>query len=215
MPSGTPTSARSTNNSRQHPPTRQHPHTRQHPPTPFNTLQHSNTLTPSRHAHLCALNSLLSDTSCGVARGKSFNITNGEPAREAIETWSELLRVCRPDWAPLTRSPEFIWRSLAVLSQGLFAFFAGNVPARRNPFWNLTLASVGFATTTITLDISESRKCIGYKPRFTYRGSFDDIKRRSAKVPATSTSFWTIFRAHLSCVSPCTRRGVCSTWCPC
>ena len=32
---------------------------------------------------------------------------------------------------------------------------------------------------------------------------------------ATSTSFWTISRAHFSYVPPYTRRGIHSTWCPC
>lgn len=133
------------------------------------------------HAHLCALNTLLDTDKRSMARGRSFNITNGEPAVEAIETWSELLRICRPGGSPLYRSPRLLWWALALLSEGLFAFFAGNVPARRSPFWNLTRASLGFATTTITLDISESGKRISYKPRFTYRGSFDDIKRRSSR----------------------------------
>ena len=32
---------------------------------------------------------------------------------------------------------------------------------------------------------------------------------------ATSTSFWTIFRAFLSSAPPRTRCVLCSTWCPC
>ena len=45
------------------------------------------------HAHACAVATLLGTAARHPERaaGLSFHITNGEPARPAIETWSELV----------------------------------------------------------------------------------------------------------------------------
>lgn len=133
------------------------------------------------HSHKCALSTLYDRGKSASVGGRTFNVTNGEPARDAIDTWSELLSICFPGSPKLSRSPKFLWVTLAMLSEFIFGLLDGNVPAPRNTFWNLTRTSVEFASTTITLDISETLSELGYKPLYTYRESFQHIKEQYAK----------------------------------
>ena len=78
--------------------------------------------------------------------------------------------------ASLKVMPTAIAFALACLSELVYGALAGRVPFPRHAFWNLTRASLGFATTAITLEPPSPD--LGYTPLFSNMESFEDIRDR-------------------------------------
>lgn len=126
------------------------------------------------HAHCVALDALA--TRPATVGGRAFNITNGEmETRPVICMWNALLALCRPGAPRLRPLPFWLAYALACATELIDWFTCGRVPFAAHPIWELTRASLGFATTPISLALSND---LGYVPMFTTAESFADIKRR-------------------------------------
>ena len=135
------------------------------------------------HAHVVAVNALLNRPR--VVGGRSFNVTNGESeTRPVVAMWNELLTRCKPGAPKLRPLPYAAAFALACIVEAIDWFTCGRVPYPSHAIWGLTRASLGFATTPISLALTGSRE-LGYTPPFTTAQSFEDIaKKAEAKARA-------------------------------
>ena len=116
------------------------------------------------HAHCVALDALLGSPSASRrVAGRAFNVTNGEAeTAPVVPMWNQLLRICRPEARPLQPLPYLVAYLVACATEAIDWFTAGRVPCPRAAVWNLTRASLGFATTAVTLQLSND---LGYRHR--------------------------------------------------
>jgi nucleoside-diphosphate-sugar epimerase len=130
------------------------------------------------HAHCVALDRLLgsSSTCRSSVAGRAFNVTNGEKETlPVVPMWNKLLQICRPEARPLQPLPYAVAYLIACTTEAIDWFTAGRVPYPRAAVWSLTRASLGFATTAVTLQLSDE---LGYTPIFTTEQSFYDIREK-------------------------------------
>ena len=128
------------------------------------------------HAHCVAVDALLQRPD-DVA-GSTYNVSNSEKeTTDALTMWNRLLEICEPSRPPLGRLPFSVAYAVACLVEAVDWFTAGRVPCPRAAIWNLTRASLGFATTSITLSTKETEERLGYTPLFTTEGAFREGKR--------------------------------------
>jgi sterol-4alpha-carboxylate 3-dehydrogenase (decarboxylating) len=131
------------------------------------------------HAHCIALEALLAAASSRRHRqvaGRAFNVTNGESeTAPVVPMWNQLLHICRPEARPLQPLPYPVAYAIACATEAVDWFTAGRVPCPGAAIWSLTRASLGYATTAVTLQLSDD---LGYQPLFTTEQSFHDIKQK-------------------------------------
>ena len=129
------------------------------------------------HAHCVALDALCQRRS-DIA-GSSFNVSDGEAeTRPAFDIWNLLLVACAPQGtAPRVVKP--LPYAVAYVAACIFElvdwFLVGRVPFPRAPMWGLTRASLGFATTPITLQLSPALR---YTPLYTTQQAFAHIAKQ-------------------------------------
>jgi len=129
-------------------------------------------------AHVAAVSQLLKGN--GRCFRRVFNVTNGDMPRPSICVWNLLIEAVnekagRRVLEPLKTIHATALRAIALISQFIFWLFCGHVPARKHPFWNLTLASLSLSCTSITQDVSETRSCLEFEPLYDTEGSFDHM----------------------------------------
>jgi nucleoside-diphosphate-sugar epimerase len=122
------------------------------------------------HAHCVAVVALHSRP-VSVA-GRAFNITDGD-SRPPLDMWNGLLALCRPGTKPIAVLPFALAYALACGTEWIDWLTAGRVPFPSHCLWSLTRASLGYATTAVTLQLSPE---LGYKPLLSVEEAFDDIK---------------------------------------
>ena len=94
---------------------------------------------------------------------------------EVTEFWNGLLSACRPGSPPLGRVPSWVLYALAYVLETLFAFTCG-WPNPHASVWNLTSAALGYTTTTLVGDGSDSQHLLAYWPLYSNAESFQHIK---------------------------------------
>jgi nucleoside-diphosphate-sugar epimerase len=126
--------------------------------------------------------------------GGTFNVTNGKGSSSTqIEMWNIFLKKfyeafgdSRGNVRELRPISARILYYFAFGLEAIYWFCCGRVPFPRHLIWNATRASIGFACTPITLDISKTVNLLGYSPLYSTVESFDDIinkmQRRQTRV---------------------------------
>ena len=117
--------------------------------------------------------------------GRAFNVTNGDIPRQATEIWNDLIHKINKKNENESKSksqskipemqniPYGVMYGVACITESIFALCCGHVPARRNPVWNLTRASLSLSCTTVTQDMQDTYNVIDFTPEFSTMQSFD------------------------------------------
>eukprot|EP00041_Stephanoeca_diplocostata_P027739 m.770047 g.770047 ORF g.770047 m.770047 type:complete len:733 (+) comp23238_c3_seq12:443-2641(+) len=106
--------------------------------------------------------------------GRTFNVSNGECFDDVLHGWNTMLAVCNVQHR-IRALPYAVGWAVACVSEFVFWFTAGHVPAPTHAFWNLTRSTLDLSRTSITLSLS---KDFPYQPRFDNTASFHDIRKR-------------------------------------
>jgi len=100
---------------------------------------------------------LLAGTAPSAATGRAYNISNGEPVR-LIDTLNQLFHLLDIPMRP-KRLPFPVGKAAATLMEGIALL----TPGRPEPL--MTRYTVSLLGISQTLDITDARELLGYKPR--------------------------------------------------
>ena len=147
--------------------------------------------------HVHALLALCSETEAettesekanGGISGRVFNGTNGDAARDAVETWNVLVARANDTLGldlPMMKTVPFgIMFAVASAVEGVFALCCGHVPFRRNAVWNFTRASLRHSCTSVTQSMDATVRDLGFRPKFSTYDGFDQMLLQLKSPPA-------------------------------
>ena len=120
--------------------------------------------------------------------GRAFNITNDD-SEPVVQMWNKLLAQCGRT-NTLQPMPYSIAFFLSCISEGMYFFLCGRVPFPRHSFWNFNRATLGLATTPITLSLAKSKAKDGlqYRPLYNNVESFKKIAKHYAECEQNGAS---------------------------